>query len=72
MSNSAIFVLLSPCLAYLTVFSDESYGGKQLRRGYWDMARTDDRLPPIGHVVFVIHGIGQCMEGADICKTTSE
>ena len=52
--------------------TDESYGGKQLRRGYWDMARTDDRLPPIGHVVFVIHGIGQCMEGADICKATSE
>lgn len=36
------------------------------------MARTDDRLPPIGHIVFVIHGIGQCMESSDICKTTSE
>ena len=54
------------------LFSDDTYGGKQLRRGYWDMARTDDRLPVIGHVVFVIHGIGQCMEGSDICKTTSE
>lgn len=51
---------------------DESYGGKQLKRGYWDMARTDDRLPSIGHVVFVIHGIGQCMQGADISKSTSE
>lgn len=57
---------------HIGLLSDESYGGKQLRRGFWDMARTDDQLPPIGHVVFVIHGIGQCMEGSDISKTTSE
>jgi len=51
---------------------DETYGSKHLRRGYWDICRQTDCLPPIKHVVFVIHGVGQCMEGADICKSTSE
>jgi len=52
--------------------TDETYGSNHLKRGYWDICRQSDCLPPIKHVVFVIHGIGQCMEGSDICKSTNE
>ena len=48
------------------------YGGTKLVRGYKEFASDEDRDPPIGHLVFVIHGIGQNMDVSDIRKSTSE
>lgn len=41
-------------------------------RGYKDYASSGDRLPPIGHVVFVTHGIGQNMDASSIEQSTRE
>ncbi len=41
-------------------------------RGYKEFASGEDRLPPIGHVVFVTHGIGQSMDASDITTSTKE
>ena len=50
----------------------QSFGTTRLVRGYKEPASPADGLPPIGHLVFVVHGIGQNMESADIVKSTSE
>ena len=50
----------------------ESFGGICIKRGYRERASLEDQLPPIGHLVFVIHGIGQNMDSSDISKSTSE
>ena len=49
-----------------------SYGSMKLMRGYKESAVYSDQLPPIGHLVFAIHGIGQNMESSDIIKSTAE
>ena len=49
-----------------------NFGTSKLVRGYKDPASREDRLPPIGHVVFVIHGIGQNMDISCITKSTNE
>ena len=46
----------------------ESFSGICVKRGYKESASQDDQLPPIGHLVFVIHGIGQNMDTSDITK----
>jgi len=48
------------------------YGATKLVRGYKDPASPEDCSPPISHIVFVIHGIGQNMDASDIVKSTSE
>ena len=48
------------------------YGATKLVRGYKDPALLEDRDPPIGHLVFVIHGIGQNMDSSNIVKSTGE
>jgi phospholipase DDHD1 len=48
------------------------YGSTRLIRGYCTSASDSDGLPPIGHLVFAIHGIGQNMDNADIVKSTSD
>ena len=50
----------------------QSFGTSRLVRGYKEPASLADGLPLIGHLVFVVHGIGQNMESADIVKSTSE
>ena len=48
------------------------YGATRLMRGYIEPATTDDCYPPIGHLVFVVHGIGQNLDMSDIVKSTNE
>ena len=50
----------------------QTFGTTRLVRGYKEPSSSADCLPPIGHLVFVVHGIGQNMESADIVKSTSE
>lgn len=50
----------------------KSFGSTRLMRGYVEPALSSDTVPPIGHLVFVIHGIGQNMNVSDIVKSTSE
>lgn len=53
-------------------FTSKIFGlkGNPIKRGYKVNACKTDDLPPIGHLIFVIHGIGQAMESASIVKTT--
>ena len=44
--------------------------GNQVKRGYKTVADVSDISQPIGHIVFVLHGVGQAMEGASIIKCT--
>ncbi|XP_064389425.1 phospholipase DDHD1-like isoform X1 [Halichondria panicea] len=48
------------------------YGCTKLVRGYKEEATNDDMLPPIGHVVFVVHGIGQSMDMSCINKSATD
>ena len=48
------------------------YGATRLMRGYIEPATVDDCYPPIGHLVFVVHGIGQNLDISDIVKSTNE
>ena len=48
------------------------YGATRLFRGYKEPASREDRVPPIGHLVFTVHGIGQNMGSSDINKSTTE
>ena len=41
-----------------------------VKRGYKVLADLSDVLPPIGHIVFVLHGAGQKMEKGYIIKCT--
>ena len=52
----------------------QQYGGTKLMRGYKEacLPTCTRTSPPIGHLVFVIHGIGQNMDASDIVKSTSE
>ena len=54
------------------VYKSQSYGATKLVRGYKEIATLDGQLAPIGHVVFIIHGIGQSMDLSCINKSTSE
>ena len=46
------------------------FKGNPVKRGYKVLADLSDVLPPIGHIVFVLHGVGQAIEGASIIKCT--
>ncbi|KAI6657326.1 Phospholipase DDHD1-like [Oopsacas minuta] len=46
------------------------FKGNPVKRGYKTAADLSDVLPPIGHIVFVLHGVGQAMESASIIKCT--
>lgn len=48
------------------------YGASKLMRGYREPCSPQNTTPPIGHIVFVIHGIGQNMDHSDIVKSASE
>ena len=48
------------------------FGGTKVVRGYKECASLEDHLPPIGHVVFVTHGIGQNMDASSIQQSTKE
>ncbi len=48
------------------------FGATKVARGYKEGASGEDRLPPIGHIVFVVHGIGQNMDISSIEKSSSE
>ncbi len=41
-------------------------------RGYKELASGEDVPAPVGHVVFVVHGIGQNMDMSSIEKSSSE
>ena len=50
-----------------------SFSGVCLRRGYKDSAHDDDGMAPVGHLVLLIHGIGENMfKNSPISKTTTE
>ncbi|CAI8058120.1 Phospholipase DDHD1 [Geodia barretti] len=49
----------------------QAYGAARLQRGYKDAASHEHREPPIGHLVLIVHGIGQNMESSDICKDSN-
>ena len=46
------------------------FKGNPVKRGYKVLADLSDVLPPIGHIVFVLHGLGQALESASIVKCT--
>ena len=46
------------------------FKGNPVKRGYKVLADLSDVLPPIGHIVFVLHGAGQALESASIVKCT--
>ena len=50
----------------------DSLGSSRLQRGYREPASREDRPPPIGHLVFAVHGIGQNLENSDVIKSASE
>lgn len=50
----------------------DMHAATKMVRGYKEPASRDDCEPPIGHLVFVVHGIGQNMDMSDIAKSTSE
>ncbi|XP_019858671.1 PREDICTED: phospholipase DDHD1-like isoform X1 [Amphimedon queenslandica] len=50
----------------------QQYGATKLTRGYKEACLPTRTSPPIGHLVFVIHGIGQNMDASDIVKSTSD
>ena len=43
----------------------------RLQRGYKEPALHEHREPPIGHLVFIVHGIGQNMDVSNINKDTA-
>ncbi|XP_078000813.1 phospholipase DDHD1-like [Glandiceps talaboti] len=52
--------------------SKSSSSGTRLRRGYCLEAALDDKPPPISHLVFVVHGIGQKMDSSSIVKSCAD
>ena len=44
----------------------------RLKRGYKDTASHEHRESPIGHLVLIVHGIGQSSDSANIGKDTRE
>ena len=46
------------------------FKGNPVKRGYKVLADMSDVLPPIGHIVFVLHGEGQAMESGSIIRCT--
>ena len=46
------------------------FKGNPVKKGYKTLAEPSDMLPSIGHIIFVLHGVGQAMEGASIIKCT--
>ncbi|XP_022095658.1 phospholipase DDHD1-like [Acanthaster planci] len=53
-------------------FSKASTSGYRIIRGYHEEASLDDKPPPISHLVFVVHGIGQIMDRGSIIKNCSD
>ena len=47
-------------------------GGTRVRRGYFKEALIDDKEADVGHVVFVVHGIGQKMDTGSIVGKCAE
>ncbi|KYO47211.1 phospholipase DDHD1 isoform B [Alligator mississippiensis] len=52
-------------------FSKASSSGTRLHRGYVEEATLEDKPPQTGHIVFVVHGIGQKMDQGRIIKNTA-
>ncbi|XP_070577524.1 phospholipase DDHD1-like isoform X2 [Ptychodera flava] len=52
--------------------SKASSSGTKLTRGYCLEASLEDKPPPITHLVFVVHGIGQKMDSSSIIKSCSD
>lgn len=46
--------------------------GTKLHRGFNERAQFDDRPPDVGHLCFVVHGIGQKMKKGSIIKVCSD
>ncbi|XP_038074819.1 phospholipase DDHD1-like [Patiria miniata] len=53
-------------------FSKASTSGYRIVRGYHEEASLDDKPPPISHLVFVVHGVGQIMDRSSIIKSCSD
>lgn len=49
-----------------------SFSGTCLRRGYRESAVEGEQTSPIGHLVLVVHGIGENLSGSPISKRTTE
>ena len=54
------------------IIKRDTFGSTKLQRGYRDAASKEDKPPPIGHIVFAVHGIGQNMESANVVKSVNE
>ena len=44
------------------------FKGNPVKRGYKTLSTLSDNFPPIAHIVFVLHGVGQAMESASIIR----
>ncbi|PIK60921.1 putative phospholipase DDHD1 [Apostichopus japonicus] len=53
-------------------FSKASTSGYKLLRGYPVIATLEDKPPPVSHLVFVVHGVGQIMDKRSIIKTCAD
>ena len=67
-----MFYMMWPSGAGEKFGKGSQFGSTKVVRGYKEHASGEDRLPPIGHVVFVVHGIGQNMDMSSIEKSASE
>ncbi|XP_071789031.1 phospholipase DDHD1-like [Asterias amurensis] len=52
--------------------SKASTSGYRIIRGYHEESSLDDKPPPISHLVFVVHGIGQIMDRQNIIKNCTD
>ena len=60
------------CICVGERLGKSQFGANKLTRGYKDHATTEDQAPPVGHVVFVVHGIGQNLDISSIEKNACE
>ena len=50
-----------------------SFSGICLRRGYRESAMADEEEPaPVGHLILMVHGIGESLDRSPISKSTTE
>ncbi|KAJ8044354.1 Phospholipase DDHD1 [Holothuria leucospilota] len=52
--------------------SKASSSGYKLLRGYHTLATLEDKPPPVSHLVFVVHGVGQVMDKRSIIRTCAD
>lgn len=52
--------------------SKTSTSGHKLRRGYREDAMYEDCMPPVDHLIFVVHGIGSKPDRQKIVRNTNE